>query len=83
LESKKLQAIEISVMPLNFHTWYWWSRWRLNGAIFRSCFFRWASHPPGNFSAEALCSHNDRNRISMFLLNAVLIDILFFVVLQW
>jgi len=27
--------------PLDFHTWYWQRRERLNGAIFRSCFFRW------------------------------------------
>jgi len=29
----------MALVPLDFHTWYWKSRERLNCAIFRSCFF--------------------------------------------
>jgi len=46
-----------TVGPLEFYTWYWWSRRRLNGAMFRSCFFR-CPRPPSLeiFLPMSLCS---------------------------
>jgi len=48
--------------PLDFHTWYWWSRVRLNVAIFRTCFFRcpppWKNFLPTPLVANSLVRLN-------------------------